>query len=68
MGMLLELPMIDTRRVLLRLRRRAVHCYELLLYAMLLALTLGVAFASSPAGARDAQCGNIHSSATVITT
>ena len=68
MGTLPELPMTPMRRVFLRLCRRAVYCYELVLYALLLALTLGVAFASSPTGARDAQCGNIHSSATVITT
>ena len=60
--------MTTSRRFLMRLRRRAVYCYELLLYALLLALTFGVLLAGSPAGAADAQCGNIHSSAAVIAT
>ena len=59
--------MTPTRRFFLRLHRRAVQGYELLLYGLLLALTLGVVFASSPAGAEDVQCGNIHSSPSVIT-
>ena len=59
-------PMSPTRRFLLRLRRRAVYCYELLLYALLLALTLAVALAGGPAGAGEAQCGNIQSSTVVI--
>jgi len=67
-GTLPELPMTPMRRVFLRLCRRAVYCYELVLYALLLALTLGVALAGSPAAAGDAQCGNIQSSAAVITT
>ena len=54
-------------RFLLRLRRRVVHGYELLLYALLLSLALGVGLAASPAGASDDQCGNIHSSPSVIT-
>jgi hypothetical protein len=53
-------------RLLLRLRRRAVHCYELLLYGLLLALAGGVVLASSPAGAEDVQCGNSHSSTAVM--
>lgn len=62
--------MTPTSRFFLRLRQRAVHCYELLLYALLLALVFAVGLASSPAGAAadDAQCGKIQSSATVIVT
>ena len=55
-----------THRFLLRLRQRAVHCYELLLYALLLALAFGAALAGAPAGAEDTQCGNIQSRAPVI--
>jgi len=58
--------MTAIQRTLQRLRRRTVHCYELLLYALLLALALAVGLAASP-GAEDAQCGNIQSSADVIT-
>jgi hypothetical protein len=68
MGTLPELPMTPVRRVFLRLSRRAVYCYELVLYALLLALSLGVAFAGSPGATGDVQCGNTHSSAVVITT
>ena len=59
--------MTPTHRFLVRLRHRAAYCYELLLYALLLALVFAVGLASSPAGAEDAQCGNIQSSALVIT-
>jgi len=66
--------MTDTERLFLRLRRRALQCYEVLLYAMLLALAGGVLLVTSPSAAQDdghtgdpAQCGNIQSSATVIT-
>jgi hypothetical protein len=61
-----EPPMTSTHRFFLRLRRRAVRCYEMLLYALLLALAFGVVLASSPAGADDVQCGNIQSSTLVI--
>ena len=54
------------QRTLLRLRRRAVYCYELLLYALLLAMGLGVAWSVAPAG-EDSYCGKSHSSAPVIT-
>jgi hypothetical protein len=61
--------MIDAQRLLLRLRRRILQCYDILLYAMLLALAAG---ALIPASAQDppqepAYCGNIQSSAAVIT-
>ena len=55
-----------THRFLLRLRQRAVRCYELLLYALLLALAFGAALAGTPAGGDEPQCGNIHSNAPVI--
>jgi hypothetical protein len=60
--------MIDAHRLLLRLRRRILQCYDILLYAMLLALAAG---ALLPASAQDAAqepayCGNIQSSAVVI--
>jgi len=58
--------MTATQRLLLRLRRRAVRCYELLLYAMLLALALGVVLAASPAP-EEAHCGRTHSTSGVIT-
>jgi hypothetical protein len=60
--------MTRTHRFFLRLRQRAVHGYELLLYALLLALAFGAALAASPAGAEDAQCGNIQSSTVVMST
>jgi len=56
----------STHRFLLRLRQRAVRCYEMLLYALLLALAFGAVLAGTPTGAEDAQCGNIHSSPSVI--
>jgi hypothetical protein len=60
--------MTDTERVLLRLRQRALQCYEYLLFAMLLALAGGVAWTASSAAQEDAaQCGNIQSSAAVMT-
>ena len=59
--------MTPTSRFLLRLRQRALSGYELLLYALLLAFVFAVGLASSPAGAEDVQCGNIQSSAVVIT-
>jgi hypothetical protein len=55
-------------RFLLRLRRRALHCYEL----GMLALLLGIALATTlPADAEafvaaPPQCGNAQSSAAVI--
>lgn len=54
--------MTPTQRFFLRLRQRAVYCYELLLYALLLALVFAVGLASSPAGAEDVQCGNVPGS------
>ena len=60
--------MSDFERFALRLRQRALQCYEVLLYAMLLALAGGVVWTvSSAAQEESAQCGNIHSSAAVIT-
>ena len=57
--------MTDFQRLLMRLRRRAVYCYELLLYALLLSLAFAVAHAAA-ASSDDAQCGQIHSSTPVI--
>ncbi len=59
--------MSPTRRIFLRLRDRAVRCYELLLYALLLSLGLGVVFAAAEAADDPVQCGNIHSSSGVMT-
>jgi hypothetical protein len=52
-----------------RLRQRALQAYELLLCALLVALATEVVLASAAAGAHEAppQCGNIQSSAVVIT-
>jgi hypothetical protein len=59
--------MTEHQRLFLRLRQRALQCYEYLLYAMLLALAGGVALtASSAAQDESAQCGKIQSSAAVI--
>lgn len=59
--------MTEHQRLFLRLRQRALQCYEYLLYAMLLALAGSVAVtASSAAQDEAAQCGNIQSSAAVI--
>ena len=58
--------MTSFQRTLLRVRRRAVYCYELLLYALLLSLALGVAWSASPTS-DDGYCGKTHSNATVIT-
>lgn len=47
--------MTDFQRQLVRLRRRAVRWYELLLYALLLSLAFGVALATPPA-TEEARC------------
>jgi hypothetical protein len=49
-----------------RLRQRALRCYELVMFALLLAVALAAAWPA--VGAAALQCGKIHSSATVITT
>jgi hypothetical protein len=56
----------DIQRLWLRLRDRAVRCYELLLCALLLSLTFAVVFAAAEAD-DTVQCGTIHSSTGVIT-
>jgi hypothetical protein len=49
------------------MRRRALHCYELLLYASLLALAVAAALAGGSWPQQDdVQCGNIQSSASVM--
>lgn len=60
--------MIDAHRLLLRLRRRVLQCYDFLLYLMLIALAAGALVPASSPEARDdpVQCGNIQSSAVVI--
>jgi hypothetical protein len=61
--------MTDLPRLLLRLRRAALQCYELLLYVMLVALAIVAATPASPAGAQEdaVHCGKIQSSTVVIT-
>lgn len=59
--------MTDLPRLLLRLRRRAVRWYELLLYALLLSLTFAVVFAAAEAAEGAVQCGSIPSSTGVMT-
>lgn len=60
--------MTDPQRFFLRLRRRALQFYELLLYGALIAMSAAVAMSASGIEADDAaQCGNAHSSADVIT-
>ena len=58
--------MTDLQRFFLRLRRRAVHGYELLLYALLLSLAFAVVHAAAASDADEAQCGQSHSSTPVI--
>lgn len=59
--------MTDLSRFFLRLRRRLLHGYELLLYALLLSLAVGViqAAASGTGTAAPAHCGNTQSSSGV---
>jgi hypothetical protein len=61
--------MTDRPRFSLRLRQRALRCYEIGLYAVLVAMALAVGL---PAAALDfeddaAQCGKAQSSALVMT-
>jgi hypothetical protein len=55
-------------RLTFRLRRRALHWYEIGLCTALLAMALAVAVPSFSAQARDdaVQCGNIQSSTVVM--
>lgn len=57
-------------RFLLRLRDRALRCYEIFLYALLVSLGFLVAMPADPAAAAtdddEVQCGKAHSSAVVI--
>jgi hypothetical protein len=62
--------MPDLSRFFVRLRRRILQAYDALLYAMLLALAAGALIPSSaqdPPPEEPAQCGNIQSSAVVMT-
>ena len=60
--------MTDRSRLLLRLRRRALQCYDLLLYVMLVALTLVALMPASGEAQDDAvHCGKNQSSTVVIT-
>lgn len=61
--------MTDRSRFLVRLRRRALQGYDLLLYVMLVALAIVAAVpASSGEAAEDAvHCGKNQSSTVVIT-
>jgi hypothetical protein len=65
----LEPGMTDSSRFLLRLRRRALQCYDLLLYVMLLALAIVAAMPASSGEAQDdaVHCGKNQSSTVVIT-
>ena len=57
-------------RFLLRLRRRALQAYDVLLYLMVLALAAAAFLPLATHDAQDdpAQCGNIQSSTVVIAT
>ncbi|NNU44475.1 hypothetical protein [Ramlibacter montanisoli] len=61
--------MNHSSRFLLRLRRRALQCYDLLLYVMLLALAIAAAMPASSGEAQDdaVHCGKNQSSTVVIT-
>ena len=61
--------MIPSSRLAIRARQQALRCYEIGLYALLLAMAGAVALPASPAEAEEvpAQCGNIQSSAVVMT-
>ena len=61
--------MTALQRAFFRLRQRTLKAYELLLCGLLVALAAEVVLASAQAGAGKAplQCGNIQSSAVVIT-
>ena len=61
--------MIRPARLLLRLRHRALRLYELMLYLTLVAMAVAMGLPASPADRQDepVQCGNIQSSAVVIT-
>jgi hypothetical protein len=62
--------MIDQPHVLVRLRRRLLQAYDLLLYLMLLALAAAAFLPLTGQDPQDdpAQCGNIQSSTVVIAT
>ena len=62
--------MTPLRRAFFRLSQRTLKAYELLLCALLVALAAEVVLASAEGARRDTplQCGNIQSSAVVITT
>jgi hypothetical protein len=59
----------SSSRFALRLRRSVLRGYELALYALLLAMVLGVVLPPAPHEKDDdaLQCGNIQSSPRVIT-
>lgn len=61
--------MTPIARFLLRLRRHLLRGYELLLYALLLALAGGTLLAGASGAGPDpgAHCGSIHSTIGVIT-
>ena len=61
--------MTDFSRLALRLRRRALRCYEIGMFAMLIALAAAAAMPpseSADALAAAAHCGNIQSSTVVM--
>lgn len=60
--------MTPTDRFLLRLRRRLLRGYELLLYALLLALAGGTVLAAGSGAGPGDHCGSIQSTMGVITT
>lgn len=60
--------MTPASRFYFRLRRRALQCYDLLLYVMLVALTLVALVPASGEAQDDAvHCGKNQSSTVVIT-
>jgi hypothetical protein len=63
-----DTTMTDSQRLWLRIRQRSVRLYEITLFMMLGALSLGVgiSIASPEAEAEPAHCGNIQSSTVVI--
>lgn len=55
-------------RFVLRLRDRALRCYEIFLYTLLVAMLFLIAMPSDSRAVQEdgIQCGNIHSSAVVM--
>jgi hypothetical protein len=67
-GTMTDATLTRGQRLVLRVRRRAVRCYEITLFMLLGALALGVGITVASAEPDDGtvQCGNIQSSTVVI--